>query len=71
MSELEVKLTLAAEVQRLELRPGDKLALTVDSLLTYEQAVALKKRLEDVFPGHACVVLGRGMSLEVVSPELR
>ena len=39
MSELEVKLTLAAEVQRLELRPGDKLALTVDSLLTYEQAM--------------------------------
>ena len=57
------------EVQRLALRPGDRLILRVPVPLNQADAERLRERLRECFPEAAeAIVLDQGMSLEVAGP---
>jgi hypothetical protein len=61
-----VKLPEITEVERLTLKPGDRLAIRVDRRLTPETAARIKEIAEAAYPGVPVLVLDAGMSLEVV-----
>jgi hypothetical protein len=58
------------EVERLTLRPGDRLAVHVDAEIDAETAAYIQLRVQAVlgveFP---VIVLSRGFGLKVLSPE--
>jgi len=54
------------DVQRLTLKPGDRLAVRVDRRLTPETAARIREVVEAAYPGVPVLVLEPGMSLEVV-----
>ncbi len=54
------------EVQRITLKPGDRLAVRVDSRLSPETAARIRKIVEAAYPGVPVLVLDVGTSLEVV-----
>lgn len=59
---------LPVRVEVHELRPGDRLVLRVPGVVTQETADRLRAQIEARFPGHVAVVLGDGMTLDVVRP---
>jgi hypothetical protein len=54
------------EVQRITLKPGDRLAVRSASRLTPDTARRIKEVVEATWPGVPVLVLDDGMSLEVV-----
>lgn len=61
---------IAGEVRRHDLQPGDILVLRVDGSLSAYDAALLRDRMRAEFPAHQCVILGNGVDLEVVRPEV-
>lgn len=60
------------DLQRLELKPGEHLVLTVDAPLSQHCCQRLRDNLESLLPGIGCkvIILERGMTLGVMScPE--
>lgn len=49
-------------------QPGDILVLRHPEELSAEQAVFLREHVEEIFPGHQCVVLSGGLELAVARP---
>ena len=54
------------EVERITLKPGDRLAIRADRRLTPETAARIREIAEAAFPGVPLLILDAGMSLEVV-----
>jgi len=48
------------------LEPGDVLVVECQELLSQDTANWIKAQLDRVFPGHACIVLDRGVTLKGV-----
>ena len=53
------------EVQRVTLKPGDRLVVRVAERLDPEQALRIRRRAEALWPGVPVLVLDRGVTLEV------
>lgn len=62
--------SLITAVQHLKLEPGAVLVLHVDQILSESRMRAIREFVEPFFPGNKCLVLCRGLSLEVVTQEL-
>lgn len=56
------------KIERTDLAFGDVLVLTVAHMMTDEEIADLKRRLEEVFPGHRCLVLTEDATLKVMRP---
>ncbi len=54
------------EVERITLKPGDRLAVRVAGRLTPQQADMIKERVTALWPGVPVLILDGGTSLEVV-----
>ena len=63
----EVRVTIAGDVQRLALQPGDKLLFTTSDRLTPEDANVVTRELERLFPGHEAVIISGPANLKVMS----
>jgi len=57
---------MRATVQRLTLKPGDRLAIQVDRPLTSQMAQRIRAIVEQEYPGVPVLILDEGMSLKVV-----
>ena len=57
------------DLRRLKMAPGEVLVLHVDGIITTETSDRLRAHLESVLQGNKCLVLQKGLSLSVVSPE--
>jgi hypothetical protein len=64
----EVRIRFVGELQRLELRPGDKFVLVFPSHITHDTAERLKQTWKD-FAGedYPCAVISDGMKLAVLT----
>jgi hypothetical protein len=64
----EVQIRYVGELQRLELRPGDKFVLVCPGAISRDMAERLKQTWQD-FAGedHPCAVIADGMKLVVLS----
>lgn len=56
-------------VNVMNLKPGDTIVITAERPLRPENAEHIKTLMEKKFPGHQCLVLEKGLSLEVLHPE--
>jgi hypothetical protein len=56
----------AAEIAKLDLRPGDRLVLHCARELEPEELHRLGKQCQEMFPGHVVVVIPHDMRLGVV-----
>lgn len=65
MSEPEIK--YLGDVQRLELKPGDKVVLTLPYRSTLEVVERIRALLVDKFPDHEILVLEEGTKIGVIS----
>lgn len=65
----EPKIQYLGDLQRLELKPGDMLVLSVDEHLSQEVAVRLSAMIEEATGGTKAIVLGKGMKLGAISVE--
>jgi hypothetical protein len=63
------KVTQGTRVEVVELCPGDVIMLRCPGPLSQAVADLLKVRLEKDFPGHRCMVLGDGLSLQVLREQ--
>jgi hypothetical protein len=54
---------IVVEPRRLELNPGDAIAVNVAERLSVEQANRIRQELIAAFPGHRIVILEGGMSV--------
>jgi hypothetical protein len=54
------------EVQRVTLKPGDRLAIRVAGRITPDQAAMIKERVTAAWPGVPVIVLDDSVDLEVV-----
>lgn len=57
---------VVGHLDRLELRPGDRLVLSTPHQVTSHQADVLTTRLAELFPGHQVLVVDAGAQLGVV-----
>lgn len=59
------------EIAKLELHEGDSLVVKVDEVLTLEQTIYVREKFKSYLPdeGYQVIVLGRGMSLEVLCKQ--
>ena len=55
------------DVQRIELLPGDRLVVSVPGHMGQAQFENLKRRLEDLIPGHQVILLLDGITLGVLA----
>lgn len=55
------------DIRRLQIKPGDRLVLRLNSHLTQEQVGIVREHLERFAPGVPVLVLDPGMDLEVVA----
>jgi len=56
-------------LQRLELKPGDKFVLTVPGEITQEEEQRIREILERELPGHKILVFAGGVQLGVIGTE--
>jgi hypothetical protein len=63
------KIKYLGDVQRLSLQPSDWLVLSVDEAISSEMATRLRVQMEERFPGNRVLILGKGMTLGVVTRE--
>lgn len=56
----------AAEIARLDLRPGDWVVLSIPQLCSPGTRENVRKQFAKIFPGHPCLVLDGGATLSVV-----
>lgn len=54
------------DVQRLVLKPGDRVVLTVDREITREEYEYLTRLLSEKLRGHDVLVIGKGMQISVL-----
>jgi len=54
------------DVQRLTLKPGDVLVLSVEGAISMECAERIKSYMTDVLPDHKVIVLGDGIKIGVL-----
>jgi hypothetical protein len=59
--------SLIAEVERLELRPGDVIVCRAQEAIRPEFKVYLEKQIRRAFPGHRCLVIDGPVELFVMS----
>lgn len=59
-------LQIVGDIRRLELRPGDALAMQFQFPLTDQTVERVLSTLEAKFPGHKCIVMDKGTDLVVV-----
>ena len=59
-------LEIEAEVQRIELRPGDVVVARCEERIRPEFAVYLRKRLRAAFPDNQVIVIDGGLELQVL-----
>ena len=59
-------LEIEAEVQRMELRPGDVVVARCQERIRPEFAVYLRKRLRAAFPDNEVIVIDGGIELQVL-----
>jgi len=57
------------EIAKLELRPGDKIVIRTELMLTKEQVVYIRERFQPFVPDNEIIVLTAGMTMEVLRPE--
>lgn len=69
MSDSSAEVRFLGDVQRLELRPGDVVVLSLDAPVTDQTADLLKRRMETAIPGHQCLIMAAGMKLGVLARE--
>ena len=62
---MSVELTVAGDVQRLALQPGDVVIVRVSEHISVETATRIRDYCRSAFEGHEVIVLGSGMSIEV------
>jgi len=56
-------------VEVIELRPNDALVLRCPGPITADQAEQLRQELQHKFPDRRCLVLGDGLTLDVLREE--
>ena len=66
VSPVEDGLEIEAEVQRMELRPGDVVVARCQERIRPEFAVYLRKRLRAAFPDNEVIVIDGGLELQVL-----
>ena len=54
-----------SEVERLSMKPGDVLVLTVPHHISCETSDRLRTYVEDAVPGHRVLVLSEGLTIKV------
>lgn len=54
-------------IRRVEVRPGDLLALKVNREITLEERVRLKEQISEVLPGVRAVIIMPGADLEIIA----
>jgi G3E family GTPase len=57
------------EIAKLELRPGDRVILKTDLLLTKDQVQNLRDSWRQLVPDNEIIVLTAGLTIEVLRPE--
>lgn len=57
-----------AEVQTLQLVPGATLVLMHPHVLSVTAMERLRAHMQELFPGHRCIILEEGMRVGVVIP---
>ena len=63
---IEEGLEIEAEVQRMEVRPGDVVVARCQERIRPEFEVYLRKRLRAAFPDNQVIVIDGGMELQVL-----
>jgi hypothetical protein len=63
------KVTQGSRVEVVELHPGDVILLRMPGALSQAVADLLQARLEKDFPGHRCLVLADGLTLQVLREQ--
>jgi hypothetical protein len=63
------KWSLEGELQKWSLDPSDVIVLRLEGRITEELSARLRVQLEGKFPGHAVIVLGDGMTLDIVAKD--
>lgn len=56
------------EVGKLELKPGDKIVMRTEMILTKDQVEHIRAMLAPFVPGHEIIVLTSGLTLEILRP---
>lgn len=67
MSDQEIR--YLGDVQRLSLHPGDVIVLKVTGKVSEEMGRHLKGTMENVMPGHKCLVLESGMEIGLIGKD--
>lgn len=60
---------IIADVERLDLQPGDHVLLRVGHPLTQDQVEQMRATLKQALPDHKALILDAGMTLEKLSVE--
>lgn len=60
--------TIQVDVQRLRLKPGDRVVLTLTQHCTEEEIQRVRERAQELFTGHEVIVL-QGMTLQIVEGQ--
>lgn len=58
-----------ASVEKISLKPGDKLVVTIDRHLSVDQYEIIKKNFEKNFAGSQIIILDGGLKLSVIHRE--
>lgn len=61
-----LRVQFTGDVQRLSLKPGDKVVVTFPCDLSHEQAALIKDALAGRFEGNEVLVLGNGAEVSVL-----
>jgi hypothetical protein len=78
MAEVEVGQEFMADVLTIEITgrmaawspsPDDVLVVNVDAFISTDQVCEIRSQMASIFPGHRILVLGKGMSLQIVKKE--
>lgn len=69
MADAEPEIRYLGDLQRLSLKPGDRLVLTVKGQLSRAATERLSACLKERIPGHEVIVLEEGMTLGAVGAE--
>lgn len=56
-----------SDIERLELKPGDRIVITVPGTISRQAEQLIQRRLTELFPGVQGMILCGGMKLSIVS----
>lgn len=54
------------DVRRMSLKPGDIVVISIDRPLMLDNAQRIRQMVEEIVPGHRCLVLGDSVRVDVV-----